>query len=91
MNVFLQGTGWSTVDGRRIEWGPGDIVFIAPAWAVHHHASDSEPVYQLAVQDNPLHLAMGSLVWQEDLQGAPRLLGAEPGFTTNRSALEPTP
>ena len=46
-------------------------------------------MYQLAVQDNPFHLAMGSLVWQEDLGTPPRLLGAEPGFTTNRHLVEP--
>jgi gentisate 1,2-dioxygenase len=90
VNYFMDGEGWSTIGGHRIEWGPGDLVFIAPAWEVHHHASGDRPVYQLAVQDNPLHLAMGSLVWQEDLRDRPRLLGAEPGFTTNRHALTAT-
>jgi len=89
VNYFIDGAGWSTVDGHRIEWEGGDLVFIAPSWAVHHHASTERPVYQLAVQDNPLHLAMGSLVWQEDLREPPRLLGAEPGFTTNRDSVEP--
>jgi gentisate 1,2-dioxygenase len=87
VNYFIAGRGWSVVDGRRIEWSAGDLVFIAPGWATHHHASGPEPVQQLAVQDNPLHLAMGSLVWQEDLAEAPRLLGAEPGFSTNRDSL----
>jgi gentisate 1,2-dioxygenase len=90
VNYFFEGTGWSTVDGHRITWEGGDLVFIAPSWAVHHHASDDRPVYQLAVQDNPLHLAMGSLVWQEDLHEPPRLLGAEPGFITNRDSVEPS-
>lgn len=88
VNYFIDGTGWSTVGGTRIEWGPGDLIFIAPAWEVHHHASNEHDVYQLAVQDNPLHLAMGSLVWQEDLEEPIRLLGAEPGFVTNRDAVE---
>jgi gentisate 1,2-dioxygenase len=89
VNYFIEGSGWSTVGGRRIEWSAGDLVFIAPAWTVHHHASGDQPVYQLAVQDNPLHLAMGSLLWQEDLQEPPRLLGAGPGFRTNRHLVEP--
>ena len=76
--------------GRHIEWEGGDLVFIAPSWEVHHHASGDQPVYQLAVQDNPLHLAMGSLMWQEDLGDRPRLLGGEPGFTTNRHQVEST-
>jgi gentisate 1,2-dioxygenase len=87
INYFLDGDGWSTIDGDRIEWGAGDLVFIAPSWLVHHHASGAQDVHQLAVQDNPLHLAMGSLLWQEDLALPPRLLGAEEGFTTNRHAL----
>jgi gentisate 1,2-dioxygenase len=90
VNYFLDGSGWSTVDGSRIEWEGGDLVFIAPSWAVHHHASSEQPVYQLAVQDNPMHLAMGSLVWQEDLREPPLLLGTETGFTTNRDSVEPT-
>ena len=90
MNYFIEGSGWSTIGGRRIEWSAGDLVFIAPAWTVHHHASDDRPVYQLAVQDNPLHLAMGSLLWQEDLREPPRVLGAEPGFRTNRHLVEPS-
>jgi gentisate 1,2-dioxygenase len=90
VNYFMDGSGWSTIDGQRVEWAGGDLVFIAPSWAVHHHASDERDVYQLAVQDNPLHLAMGSLVWQEDLREPVRLLGAEPGFTTNRDAVEQT-
>ena len=89
VNYFFEGSGWSTIDGRRITWDAGDIVLLASAWAVHHHASDDRPVFQLAVQDNPLHLAMGSLVWQENLREPPRLLGVEPGFTTNRHAVEP--
>jgi gentisate 1,2-dioxygenase len=88
VNYFMDGTGWSTVGGTRVEWGPGDLIFIAPSWEVHHHASGEQDVYQLAVQDNPLHLAMGSLVWQEDLQEPVKLLGGEPGFVTNRDVLE---
>ena len=88
VNYFIDGSGWSTVGGHRIEWSAGDLIFIAPAWEVHHHASNDRDVYQLAVQDNPLHLAMGSLLWQEDLKEPARLLGAEAGFVTNRDLAE---
>ena len=37
------------------------------------------------MQDQPLNIAMESLLWQEDLKRPPRVLGAEPGFATNRS------
>jgi len=56
----------------------------APGWAVHNHASNDEDVYELTIQDQPLHLALGSLLWQEDLREAPRLLGMNSGFVTNR-------
>ena len=58
----------------------------APGWVIHHHASGpDERVYELTVQDQPLNIAMESLLWQEDLKRPPRVLGAEPGFATNRT------
>jgi len=59
----------------------------APGWAIHNHASGDEDVYELTVQDQPLHLAMGSLLWQENLKRAPKLLGVDSGFITNRAAV----
>ena len=57
----------------------------APGWAVHNHASKDEDVYELTVQDQPMHIALGSLLWQEDLRGKPRVLGMQSGFDTNRT------
>ena len=90
VNYFFEGSGWSTLGDERVDWQAGDLVLAAPGWTTHHHASGDQPVHQLAVQDNPLHLALGSLLWQEQLHDPPRLLGAEPGYTTNRHELEPT-
>jgi gentisate 1,2-dioxygenase len=56
----------------------------APGWMIHHHASDANPVYELTVQDQPLHIGMESLLWQEDLKRPARVLGSEKGFSTNR-------
>jgi gentisate 1,2-dioxygenase len=91
VNYFIQGAGHSRIGGRHVTWEGGDLIFVAPSWEVHHHTSGDEPVYQLAVQDNPLHLGMGSLLWQEDLREPPKVLGAEPGFLTNRHDVEATP
>ncbi len=33
-----------------------------------------------------MHLALGSLLWHEDLRGEPKLLGLSSGFSTNRDA-----
>lgn len=85
INYFFQGSGWSRVGGRRYEWAAGDLMLTAPGWMIHHHASDEgERVYELTIQDQPLNIAMESLLWQEDLAAPPRLLGSEAGFATNR-------
>jgi gentisate 1,2-dioxygenase len=85
INYYFHGRGWSTVEGRRIEWGPGDLMFSAPGWAVHHHASgDGDHVHELTVQDQPFHIGQESLLWQESLSEPPAVLGAQPGFRTNR-------
>jgi gentisate 1,2-dioxygenase len=43
-------------------------------------------LYELSVQDQPLNIAMESLLWQEDLKHPAVVLGAETGFATNRKA-----
>ena len=91
INYFFAGSGHSVVDGTKFEWKAGDLMLSAPGWAIHHHASDDEDVYELTIQDSPLHLAMDSLWWQEDLRRPGRLLGTHPGFSTNRDALLPPP
>jgi len=86
INYYFGGRGRSTVEGQRYEWGPGDLMFSAPGWGVHNHASHDEPVYELTIQDSPLNIAMESLLWQEDLKGPVAVLGSEAGFRTNRAA-----
>lgn len=88
INYFFSGSGYSRVAGRRYEWSAGDLMLTAPGWSIHNHASNDEPVYELTIQDSPLHLAMDSLMWQEDLKLPPRLLGSQRGFETNRE-MEP--
>ena len=88
INYFFAGSGWSRIAGRRYEWSAGDLMLTAPGWSIHNHASNDEPVYELTIQDSPLHLAMDSLMWQEDLKRAPRLLGSQAGFATNRKTSE---
>lgn len=87
INYYFRGSGYSVVGGKRVEWKAGDIMLSAPGWAVHHHASKDEAVYELTIQDSPLHLAMDSLMWQENLQTPPVLLGSHRGFHTNRHQL----
>lgn len=84
INYIFTGHGRSTVEGKKLTWKAGDLILTAPGWAVHNHASFDEPVYELTIQDQPLNIAMECLLWQEDLKHPPALLGAQPGFGTNR-------
>ncbi|ARR55941.1 gentisate 1,2-dioxygenase [Rhizorhabdus wittichii DC-6] len=86
INYYFHGTGRSSVAGNVYEWKAGDLMLSAPGWAVHNHASYGEPVYELTIQDQPLNIAMESLLWQESMKEAPALLGAQTGFQTNRAA-----
>ena len=80
INYYFKGRGHSRVAGKRYDWRAGDLMLSAPGWAIHNHASDGEQVYELTVQDQPFHIAMESLLWQENLKNAPVLLGSQPGF-----------
>jgi gentisate 1,2-dioxygenase len=86
INYYFAGRGRSTVEGEVLEWKAGDLMLSAPGWAVHNHASYDEPVYELTVQDQPLNIAMESLLWQESLKLPMAVLGQEEGFGTNRAA-----
>ncbi len=86
INYYFQGRGRSTVEGKVLEWKAGDLMLSAPGWAVHNHASYDEYVYELTVQDQPLNIAMESLLWQESLKLPMAVLGQQEGFGTNRAA-----
>jgi gentisate 1,2-dioxygenase len=87
INYYFHGTGHSLVGGKRYDWEAGDLMLSAPGWAVHHHASGpDEHVYELTIQDQPYHIGLESLIWQEDLKKPARLLGVDAGFETNRAA-----
>lgn len=86
INYYFHGSGRSTVAGEVHEWKAGDLMLSAPGWAVHNHASGDDYVYELTVQDQPLNIAMESLLWQESLKLPMAVLGVEEGFGTNRAA-----
>jgi gentisate 1,2-dioxygenase len=84
INYYFIGHGKSNVMGKRLEWEAGDLHLSAPGWAVHHHASREQGFCALTIQDHPLHIAMDSLLWQENMQSAILKLGSErQGFQTN--------
>jgi len=88
INYFFTGSGSSVIEGKRYPWKAGDLMLTAPGWAIHNHSSHGEDVYELTIQDSPLQIALGSLLWQEDLSRPPEVLGATGGFATNRAKQE---
>ena len=82
------GGGHSVIGGRKVTWETGDLMLGAPGMAVHFHACGPIADMAMVVQDNALHLAMDTEIWQEDLREAPILIGSHAGYRTNRSALE---
>lgn len=86
INYYFSGKGFSVVDGKKYFWKAGDLMLSAPGWAIHNHASFDEDVYELTIQDSPLNIWMGSLLWQESLDQPIESLGSSGGFTTNRPA-----
>ena len=88
VNYIFQGRGWSKVGGEHYEWGAGDLMLTAPGWMIHGHAShEGEDVYELTIQDSPLQIAVGSLLWIENLKEEAEALGVTKGFQTNRDDL----
>ncbi len=88
INYFFKGSGSSVIEGKRYSWKAGDLMLTAPGWAIHNHSSHGQDVYELTIQDSPLQIAMGSLLWQEDLEKPPEVLGTTGGFATNRAKQE---
>jgi gentisate 1,2-dioxygenase len=87
INYFFRGSGHSVVGGKIYQWKAGDLMLSAPGWEVHNHVSHDDDVYELTIQDSPLHLAMDSLLWQEDMKRDPILIGSHYGWKTNRDAI----
>ncbi|KAB2790326.1 hypothetical protein F9L06_24970 [Brucella anthropi] len=81
INYHIRGYGYSLVGGERIDWKQGDLLFSAPSWVEHAHYHGEEGWTVLTVQDHPLHISMGSLLWQENPDDPILSLGNEKGQT----------
>ncbi|WP_307849707.1 cupin domain-containing protein [Qaidamihabitans albus] len=81
INYHVEGTGYSIVDGQRIDFAPGDLLLSAPSWREHAHYPSETGLTVYTVQDHPQHIGMESLIWQEDLNGPIFALGLEKGQT----------
>lgn len=55
----VEGEGATVVDGKRLEWGPGDS-FVVPIWATHHHENRSaSPAILFSISDKPIMKSLG--------------------------------
>jgi len=66
MFLVFEGEGYSVIDGEKIEWKKGDLVY-APAWLEHEHfnSSDTEDAILFTFQDVPLVSKMGTWFIEE--------------------------
>jgi gentisate 1,2-dioxygenase len=81
INYHASGHGTSVVDGSTVAWKAGDLLFSAPSWSEHIHYPGADGFRILTIQDHPMHIALGSLLWQEQMDGHIYSLGSEPGQT----------
>ncbi|ADO72776.1 iron-containing redox enzyme family protein [Stigmatella aurantiaca] len=66
---ILQGSGWSVIEGRRVEWNRGDALYVPP-WNWHQHFAGNENTVYLTGTNLPLLNQLGqSVVRQEQPQG----------------------
>jgi pyrroloquinoline quinone (PQQ) biosynthesis protein C/quercetin dioxygenase-like cupin family protein len=65
----LQGSGWSVIEGRRVEWRTGDALYVPP-WNWHQHFAGDEKSVYLSGTNLPLLNQLGqTVVRQEQPQG----------------------
>jgi gentisate 1,2-dioxygenase len=55
--VAFRGRGSTVIDGRRFDWGPGDM-FVAPSWSAVEHAAE-EQADLFVLTDAPVQRALG--------------------------------
>lgn len=79
INYHRTGHGYSVVGGKRVDWKAGDLLLSAPSWIEHAHYFGDDGCTVLTVQDHPMHIALGALLWQENLNDPILSLGNEEG------------
>jgi gentisate 1,2-dioxygenase len=55
----IEGSGYTEIDGKRVEWKQNDI-FAIPAWCPYQHVADpGNRVYLYRFDDKPMLKALG--------------------------------
>jgi quercetin dioxygenase-like cupin family protein len=62
---ITEGSGWTEINGRRIEWHPWDTVYL-PSWAWHRHGNESNKKAQFVTWGvEPMYETFGVAVLEE--------------------------
>lgn len=101
--VFVaEGSGWTEVNGKRVEWRPWDTIYL-PGWAWHRHGNEGTKTAKLiSFSVQPLAELLGMAILEdagdEDISDLPPMpmtkeagLGADPYSTRLRRLSEQGP
>lgn len=63
----VEGSGWTEIEGKKIEWKAGDAVYI-PSWAWHRHGNLSSqiPAKYIACENAPQLQNLGLALREEE-------------------------
>lgn len=62
---IVQGSGWSVIEGRRVEWSAGDALYVPP-WNWHQHVAAGEKALYLTGTNLPLLHQLGQTVLRQE-------------------------
>ncbi|WP_239014082.1 iron-containing redox enzyme family protein [Archangium violaceum] len=62
---ILEGSGWSIIEGRRVEWRAGDALYVPP-WNWHQHVAGDEKALYLTGTNLPLLNQLGQTVLRQE-------------------------
>jgi gentisate 1,2-dioxygenase len=89
MVFVVGGSGWTEIDGERIEWGPGDSLHL-PAWAWHRSGNDGDVTARyLTFSSQPLLETMGMAVLEDAGKTDVRDLPGRPAYTPSMDGDDP--
>lgn len=74
INIIMQGTGYTIVDGEKLQWERGDT-FTTPAWSYHeHYNTGSEDAIVYSVLDIPQVASQRILIMEEPAGSEPKFI-----------------
>lgn len=101
--VFVvEGSGWTEVNGKRVEWRPWDTIYL-PGWAWHRHGNEgTKPAKLISFSVQPLAELLGMAILEdagdEDVNDLPAMpvtkeigLGSDPYSNRLRRLAEQGP